>query len=252
MTRLGRWAPSLALAGLLALAAPALAQTNDDPLDGFENEGSLFGNGLGGSSSFGGDSGGLSGGSSGLADTGCIDETSGSASEGSIASFGDVSADATTERTVESDVSLDEDDVLLAIALSNNGANGIRAEDIGQRESLREETTLLRQDVQLDRDDAFNALALGETASDADSLDCLGDLRVERTIATSTQSDVSLDEDDVLLAIALGNNLGGGGSTTLSSVGDISGSQSTSVTFEREFDLDREDVFSALLFGSGN
>lgn len=213
-----RWVVALpvgALAVLVALAAPASALSVED-----------------------------------LVDDRCIDESRGTVVENSIATLADVDTRIEADVNRDSDVDLDEDTVLLGIALSNNGASGVSADALSSFERESEARWVASQQVSYDTDDVFNAIALGssfDAVTGAGVFDCVSSVETSVTAETSSSRDVSLDEDTTILAIALGNSLGG--TPNLDEIASISWSESTSVTMSREVSIDRDDVFAALLLG---
>lgn len=175
----------------------------------------------------------------------CIDERTGEVAEGSIAEISDVDTGFDRETEAEQESELDEDSVLLAIALDNNDI-GVDFDDVRSFDRSARLLERAFQESSLDRDDAFGALVLGEDL-DTD-IDCIADVETTREVQTQERRDVDLDEEDTLLAIAIGNSLDD--DLDFGDVSDVSLSESSSIDFSRDFDLDREDVFTALLFGS--
>lgn len=155
------------------------------------------------------------------------------------------------EMSNEQTVDIDEDDVLLGIALANNGASGVSWQALRDWE---QSATRFRQETRvadLDRDDVFSALALGVDA-DGDSLTalaCVSDIDASIRETTTQSRQVDLEEEEVLLAIALNNAVGGG--LDLEDVADISESERTTAEKHRDTEVDREDTFLALALGAG-
>ncbi len=163
----------------------------------------------------------------------------------------DLSQESVRERASSQDVDIDEDDVLLGIALHNNGANNINFNNL--RDISAVETALVseRQTANLDRDDVFSALALGLSANEGslDALACVADL--DRTVEVTHTMDqtVDLDEDTVLLAIALANSASS--PLELEDIASFDIAESTTRNADQTVDVDREDTFLALALGAG-
>lgn len=153
-----------------------------------------------------------------------------------------------TDSDVRRDVDLDEDDVLLAIALDNNGFGGIDFRDIAGVDEDARVRVSIDQDTDVDRENVLSAIALGVGhVRPRDALACASDISQTATLRTSRSSDIDLDEDTSLLAIALGRNIGGG-----ISFGDIVSGRSSSVSefeFDSDIDIDRHDALLLLAFG---
>lgn len=212
---------SLLLAGaLLVTAAPALANG-----DGIENDFDAL--------------------DVPLATDDCGDE---------VSSVADISAHAAEERIRNQDVDVDEDDVLLAIALRNNGAGDVDWNDISDLDLTKKVRVSASQDTDFDRETVFSALALGVHDGDGGSLDalaCVADLeRSESQIVRYTR-DVDLDEENVLLAIALGNAAGGAGDVEFGDVVDIHERLFAEDSVNQDVDIERNDAFLALALGAG-
>lgn len=158
------------------------------------------------------------------------------------------------ERLAESNsqnVTTDDDTILLAIALANNGADGIDWESVRSFDKTETRSMTASQTANLDREDVFSALALGIN-DDADALEtlaCVSDIEstVEQTETTS--QDVDLDEDTVLLAIALSNSVGG--ELNFDDIASMDNSKEIETTRDRDVDVERNDAFLALALGNG-
>lgn len=171
--------------------------------------------------------------------------------DGGVSGVGDAEQSLVNEWSRNQTVDVDEDDILLGIALANNGATGV------DWESLRDITqTSVRFNVEariadLDREDVFSALALGVDA-ESDSLAalaCVSDVEATHRETTDYTRMVDLEEDDVLLAIALKNSVGG--ELDFEDVADISETMKATLDESRDVNVDREDTFLALALGAG-
>jgi hypothetical protein len=185
-----------------------------------------------------------------LVDDRCIDEARGTVVEGSIATLGDVQTDVEADTSRDADVDIDEDTVLLGIALSNNGASGVDFDRLRSAEEEAQARWVASQQVAYDREDVFNAIALGGdygAVSGAGVIDCVSNVETSVDAQTSSSRETTLDEDTTILAIALGNSLGS--EPEFDQVASTSWSESTSVSMSREVSIDRESVFAALLLG---
>ncbi len=179
-----------------------------------------------------------------------ICQQSGGQREG-VAVVADLSQDSVRERTSSQDVSIDEDEALLGIALHNNGADNVNFNNL--RDMSATETALVSesQTSNLDREDVFSALALGLDANEGslEALACVADL--DRTVEVTRTMDqtVDLDEDTVLLAIALGN--AADSPLELEEIASFDIAETTTRTADQTVDVDREDTFLALALGAG-
>lgn len=155
------------------------------------------------------------------------------------------------ERSRDQTVDVDEDDVLLAIALANNGANDITWNQLRDFDYEARELDTLRTSADLEREDVFSALALGVTSSGGslDALACVSDVEHTREVTTNIRRNVDLDEDNVLLAIALSNSIGA--SLDFEDIASIDESARQEVSEERTVDVERNDAFLALALGAG-
>jgi hypothetical protein len=179
-------------------------------------------------------------------DDGCDDDGA------ALVAVTDFSRDSVRETSREQQVDADEDDVLLGIALANNGADDISWNKL--RDVSLTETKFARESQQadLDRDDVFSALALGleSDASSLEALACVSDIEMEHRETTTLNRVVDLDEDDVLLAIALANSVDS--DLEFDDIADISENARSEISTERIVDIDRDDTFLALALGAGN
>ncbi len=163
----------------------------------------------------------------------------------------DISNDVTRERERRQDVDLDEEDVLLGIALHNNGADDVSFNEL-RSVSLEEERTIEQdQDSSLEEEDVFSALALGITAKGGtlDVLSCVSDLSRNVEERREFDQDVDLDEDTVLLAIALAN--AADSELRLADVRDIDRDERIERDYDQDIDIDQDDTFLALALGAG-
>lgn len=168
-----------------------------------------------------------------------------------VAQVADLSSNEIDERNRSQSVDVDEDDVLLAIALRNNGAGEITWNDI--RDVTLEKTTRMvwSQETDLDRDDVFSALALGIDAESGsmEALACVADVSRSHEETTTYTRTVDLDEDNVLLAIALAN--GGDTELVFGDIADIDENFRRESSQDQTVDIEREDTFLALALGAG-
>lgn len=174
----------------------------------------------------------------------------GSGLDGLVA-VNDLHTSVTTTEQQWQDVSVDDDTVLLAIALANNGANGITWNKVRSFEAMQTERVRASQTANLDREDVFSALALGihDNGSSLEALACVSDIESSAEITTRASQDISLDEDNVLLAIALSNSIGG--SLEFDDIASYDKKVETEFTQDREVDVERSDTFLALALGNG-
>ncbi len=155
------------------------------------------------------------------------------------------------ERRVDQTVDIDDDTVLLGIALANNGAHDIDFNTLRDFTLTRTEAASQVRVADLRRDDVFSALALGFDArgGSLDTLACVSDVSRETSISETLSQTVNLDENNVLLAIALSNSVGG--PLRFSDVADISQVERIESERIQAVDVDREDAFLALALGAG-
>lgn len=158
----------------------------------------------------------------------------------------DVRLDAETESEFTQRVDLDEDTVLLAIALERTGFD-VDFEDIVDIEIERRVEAEQGQRVDLDDDDVLLAIALS-----GGDLDGLGGLRVADTDqrvedVTRIERDVHLDEDTALLAIVMANTIGA--PRDINAILDIREVVEREVELDSDVDLDRDDVLLAIAAG---
>lgn len=148
-------------------------------------------------------------------------------------------------------VSVTDDTVLLAIALANNGAQGIDWNSVRNVKKTSSEEFTASQTAELDRDDVFSALALGITDDGGSlaALACVSDIQSSAERTTTQSQTVSLDEDNVLLAIALANSIGG--DLEFDDIASLDRSITTEVSRDRDVSIDRADTFLALALGNG-
>jgi hypothetical protein len=170
---------------------------------------------------------------------------------GSLTALGDI--DESEDRTVERDqeVDVDEDDILLGIALANNGASDITWNKLRDYDATESREHTITRTADYDRDDVFSALALGldADAGALDALACVSDVDMTVTQEREVSQEVDLEEDDVLLAIALSNSVGG--DLVFDDIADMSQSERVSMERTQDVDVDREDTFLALALGAG-
>lgn len=171
--------------------------------------------------------------------------------DGDLGSTLDISSDVSAERSERRESTLEEDDVLLAIALANNGIDNFDVEDVFTRSLVRTDTASFEQDTDLDREDVFSAVALGvgDDLSDDEITECASDISDTATIEVREESTLDLVENDVLLAIALSNSFDGGGDLDFEDVADLDRDESARIFTDRDVDLDREDALLLLAFG---
>lgn len=179
-------------------------------------------------------------------------DTFGAASgTGTLATIEDMSVSRATESATSQEVDIDEDDVLLGIALANNGADNVEWNTL--RDVSLTSTRAITQDVatDLDREDVFSALALGldAEASSLSALACVSDQRVSSRESVTLSRSVDLEEDDVLLAIALANSVDS--DLNFNDIADIEEAERSALTRDVTTDVDREDTFLALALGAG-
>lgn len=165
---------------------------------------------------------------------------------------GDTRMSAETRAETNQRVDLDDDDVLLAIALDNTGFN-VDFDDVIDVRAERVVETDLEQDVDLDRDDALLAIALdsvGGLGGHSYGLGgfgglgngiALADIDLETEDRTEIDRRVDIDEDDALLGIALAAGVGGGHGS-FASLADIHESVEREVEVDSRVDLDSDTV----------
>ncbi|MFA5861088.1 MAG: hypothetical protein WDA16_05275 [Candidatus Thermoplasmatota archaeon] len=149
-------------------------------------------------------------------------------------------------------VSVNDDTVLLAIALHNNGASGINWNDLRNVQKTTMKSMTASQTANLDRADVFSALALGihDTASSLDALACVADFTTAaRETTTDTQS-VALDQNTVLLAIAVHNAVGS--PLVFGDIANMAQNSSTTVTHDQDVSAPTDQTFLALALGGGS
>lgn len=237
------WA--LLLAGIMALSAPAMAQgfgNNDDELFGDSSSNNLL--------DFQAEDIGTDDGIEPIQDGGVESCVIGHDDAG-LATVSDVSESLAQEVTRDQDVTIDEDDVLLGIALANNGASDVSFNALRDFDLTRTRLHTESRVADLERDDVFSALALGvdSGAGSLEALACVSDREITFTETTTASQTVDLDEDNVLLAIALANSVGG--DLRLDDIASISQSARKEVERDQTVDIDREDAFLALALGAG-
>jgi hypothetical protein len=179
-----------------------------------------------------------------LASDGCGDE---------VASVADISAHTAEERIRNQHVNVDEDDVLLAIALRNNGAGDIDWNDIRDVDLTKKMRVTARQDTDFERETVFSALALGVhdgAGGSLGALACVADLERSEFQLVRFTRDVDLTENNVLLAIALANG-GGGGNVDFGDIADINERLFAEDSVNQDVDIQRDDAFLALALGAG-
>lgn len=167
-----------------------------------------------------------------------------------LGSVVDVSSRRTAERTTSRDISLDEDNVLLGIALSNNGFGRVNFLDLADIDARSEIRDSFDQRTDIDRDDILTAVALGgsgRSLGSGDALACATDRSFDRRVDTDVSQRIDLDDDTALLAIALRNN--GGGFLDFDDIFSGDRSISRTVSFDSTSDLDRDSALWLLAFG---
>lgn len=146
------------------------------------------------------------------------------------------------------DVDLDDTDVLLGIALANNGINRVDFDRLASIDVDRTDTARLDQSTDIDRDAVLSAIALGVGGvSSADALACATDIDQTAIVDVSVSQDTDLDEDTTLLAIALARN--GASSISFEDVASGSTTASSEITVDRDVDVDRDAALLLLAFG---
>lgn len=168
-----------------------------------------------------------------------------------LVSVADLDETNAQEREYDQTVGVDEDTILLGIALANNGANGVNWAALRDYDATLTETMSASRSANLDREDVFSALALGVSAEGGalDALACVSDVEQEQTRTHSVSRSVDLDEDTVLLSIALANSVGG--NIEFNDVASFSESSSMESERSSTVDVEREDAFLALALGAG-
>ncbi len=164
--------------------------------------------------------------------------------------IGRTDVDVKRESRVDQTVDFDENTVLLAIALHNNGFSDVTLENVRDQTVTRTDTLDARRARDLDRESVFSALALGYrggVGSPRDAVAEIADLDVDARIETQSTYRIGLDENNVLLAIALGNTVGG--HRSLFDVADIQDDVRQKVTLRKDVNLDRENAFLVLALG---
>lgn len=168
-----------------------------------------------------------------------------------IARLSDLSTTDSTFMSRDQDVSVDESDILLAIALANNGAEDVSFDDLRKLDLREVDRVAKSQDTELDRSDVFSALALGVTADEdeAAALGCVNDVTASAERTRTLTHSLDLAENDVLLAIALHNSVGS--PLSMRAVADVRDTQQTTIDRDQTVDVDREGTFNALALGAG-
>lgn len=179
-----------------------------------------------------------------LATEDCADE---------VAGVEDINVHAAEEAVRRQHVDADEDDILLAIALNNNGVGDVDWEDITDVDIFQKARVSASQDTDFDRETVFSALALGvhDGGGDLDALACVSDLERSESQRVHFTRDVDLDEDDVLLAIAL-SNANGGGDVEFGQIADIEERVFAEDDLNQNVDIQQDDAFLALALGAGS
>ncbi len=156
--------------------------------------------------------------------------------------LGDSRDDLRVDRSIRQDVDIDEDTVFSALVLGDD----VDFADIRDVSYRRDIDFAFDRDFDIDDDDAFLALALGGSRgfgfSDRD-LTLLADTRTRGSFTTDFDRDVRADPDDALLAVALDRN------ADFWDIASFDSSFTNERVLSRDVDFDRDDVFSALLFG---
>lgn len=236
------WA--LLLAGIVALSAPAMAQ-------GFGNDDELFGDNSDDLLDFQAEDIGTDNGIEPIQGDAAVTSCVVGHDDAGLAPVSDVSESLAQEVTRDQDVTIDEDDVLLGIALANNGASDVSFNALRDFDLTHTRLHTESRVADLERDDVFSALALGvdSSAGSLEALACVSDREITFTETTTASQEVDLDEDNVLLAIALSNSVGG--DLRLDDIASISQSARKEVERDQTVDIDREDAFLALALGAG-
>lgn len=237
---------------MLAASGSALAQANNGTTDGDAASGTVVGGGAeGGHDMDDAPDSGFSQNnfapSSGIGECG----TGGIMGGGGLGFLEDTSLKRATELSSSQRVDIEEDDVLLGIALAHNGADDIDFNSLRDFTRTASRSVSADRVADLDRDDVFSALALGvdAEASNLEALACVSDLTVSSRETITQSRTMDLDEETVLLAIALGNSVDS--PLSLDDVADIDESEVSATTREVTTDVDKEDTFLALALGAG-
>src|SRR5581483_11923828 len=153
--------------------------------------------------------------------------------------------------TLHQNASLNENNVLLGIALSNNGAPDVTIGGLLDGTRTQTHTTSDRMAMMLDRDTVFSALALGVSghASALEALACMRNVDSQSTVSDTIVADHSLDAGTVLDAIALHN--AAGSPLSLASVVSSHERGDRTLRSDQVVSLNPDDVFLALTLGLG-
>gem|GEM_PF-3742465 len=148
-------------------------------------------------------------------------------------------------------VAVTDNDVLLAIALHNNGAGNVSWDKVRSVQQVASHTMSASQTAKLDRDDVFSALALGihDAVGSLEALACVSDITTAMTQTQTLTRNTSLDQNTVLLAIALHNSAGSG--LNYDDVANFAESQRTQVSHDQDVTVPRDNTFLALALGAG-
>lgn len=187
-----------------------------------------------------------------IVDDDCVDERTGTVEDDSVASIADVDTAFDIDNSRDQIVDINEADILLGIALDNNGFDDVEFDILRDVDATRGFRVGADQNVDLERDDVFNAVALGFDARGGgrDAIDCVADVSTDFEATDTIRHRIDLDEDDTLLGIATENSLGGS-RTSLLDLADLSLNRASTRGFHRSIDLDRDDVFLSLVLGAG-
>lgn len=169
----------------------------------------------------------------------------------SLLAVNDFSSSESLEKARSQTVSVEDDEVLLAIALANNGAADVTFDKVRSVEQSATRTVTASQSAELERDDVFSALALGVTAEGGslEALACVSDITTAQTATATWTRDVDLDENTVLLAIAMSNAVGD--ELAFEEVVSFDEAFSAETSTDQTVDVEREDAFLALALGAG-
>lgn len=153
--------------------------------------------------------------------------------------------------TLHQTASLNENNVLLGIALSNNGAPDVTIGGLLDGTRTRTHTTSDSMAMMLDRDTVFSALALGVSghASALEALACMRNVDSQSTVSDTIVAAHSLDAGTVLDAIALHN--AAGSPLSLASVVSSHERGDRTLRSDQVVSLNPDDVFLALTLGLG-